>query len=422
MQAPSKKIIISILANIALCFNAIAISDALKIKIIKGSTSDETVVRFLPTATFGFDGSYDAYKMFSTSPVVPSIFTNIDSDSHLSINALPSFSSLVNVDLFTLIKVSGTYTIQSIELGTGFTPDIKLVLEDKETGIFYNFRNGAAISIDLTVNTMATANRFSIHVSPPMNVVTTNVTCNGLNNGIIQLSKPGNHSWSYILSDNNSSDVMSGTDIDESVLITNLNPGTYTLYSMSNFSLQDTSFISITEPEAIIADFTANYEDVYLSDAQITFTNNSINATSFNWNFGDGNFSTDSATVTHQFLTEGTFDVTLTSSNSNGCSSSFTKTITVNANLSTGLSESENTPHFTSFQSDGILHINMSAPTVTNISINIYNEMGQSVYSYASNESSLADEISFESKGIYIVNSIIGNKVQSQKIIYLSNK
>jgi hypothetical protein len=59
MKHSSKKIIISILASFLFILNANANSDALKIKIINGTYTDETVIRFLPTATKGFDGSRD---------------------------------------------------------------------------------------------------------------------------------------------------------------------------------------------------------------------------------------------------------------------------------------------------------------------------------------------------------------------------
>jgi PKD repeat protein len=333
MEATSKKIIISILATFVLYINANAISDALKIKIINGSTSDETVIRFLPTATQGFDGSYDAYKMFSSSTVVPAIFTKIGTISNLSINALPSPTALTSTELYTHIKVAGTYTIQAIELGTGFPADFKLVLEDKETGDFYNFRNGSVITLPMTVNTLTNCNRFTIHVSPPTLLTFTNVTCSGLNNGSISVTKSGNHNWDYVLTDSNAITVDNGANIDESLTITNLNPGTYTLYTSSSTSLSDTNSITISEPVAIVAEFFSNQDQAYLSSAEFTFTNNSSNAALYSWDFGDGTISSDSSNATHEYLTVGTFIVTLTAINTSGCSASFSKIITVNEDL-----------------------------------------------------------------------------------------
>ena len=141
------------------------ITNALKVQIINGSLTDETVVRFLPSATTGFDASYDAYKVFSSSPAVPSLFTNIDPVSHLSINALPQLTQRTDVDLYAYIKTAGNYTFQAVELGS-FPAGCKIMLEDKQTGTGYVFRNGASITLNLEANTLGSDSRFVLHFSP----------------------------------------------------------------------------------------------------------------------------------------------------------------------------------------------------------------------------------------------------------------
>ncbi|MBX7238353.1 MAG: PKD domain-containing protein, partial [Bacteroidia bacterium] len=49
-----------------------------------------------------------------------------------------------------------------------------------------------------------------------------------------------------------------------------------------------------------------------------TFTNSSLNATSYQWNFGDGGTSTV-ATPTHTYNSSGNYTVTLIASNASGC-------------------------------------------------------------------------------------------------------
>jgi PKD repeat protein len=63
------------------------------------------------------------------------------------------------------------------------------------------------------------------------------------------------------------------------------------------------------------------------SGTSVTFTNSSLDAAQFNWNFGNGSTSTQ-ANPTHNFGQDGTYTVTLTATN--GCgSSSATQTVTI---------------------------------------------------------------------------------------------
>lgn len=63
-------------------------------------------------------------------------------------------------------------------------------------------------------------------------------------------------------------------------------------------------------------------------DLDYTFTNSSTNAQDYYWDFGDGNSST-SMNPTHSYTSQGTFDVCLTVTSSDGCVDSTCTTITV---------------------------------------------------------------------------------------------
>ncbi len=62
-----------------------------------------------------------------------------------------------------------------------------------------------------------------------------------------------------------------------------------------------------------------------------TFVNNSINATSYNWNFGDGGTSTQ-ANPTHTYPGTGNFTVTLIATNTAGCKDTFVFNNTIQVN------------------------------------------------------------------------------------------
>lgn len=397
MKHAAKKILIGILANVVFYFNASAISDAIKIKIVNGSSTDETVVRFIQGATPGFDASYDAYKMFSSSQTVPAIFTKMAASSSLSINALPVLAAQNNISIFTHIKVAGTYTLQAIELGTGFQPGVAITLEDLQTGMLYNFRNGQSVTLAMSVNTVNSANRFVIHVAPPVASTVTNITCGGLNNGSIHVSRAGNTNWSYELKDANRSSIGSAANINDSTTISNLSAGAYTLYTSSTTTLPDSLAFSISEPAAVIAGF-SSADNVLLSSAEISFTNTSANANLYTWDFGDGQTSSDNSPV-HQFHTAGTFMVSLVAANTQGCNSLFSKSITVNPDLTTGVLNAEVSNISCNGMNNGI--IRLSKPGNTNWNYELKDANGNA----AGSESNINDSttISGLSAGAYML-------------------
>ncbi len=143
-----------------------SITDALKLKIQNATHSDEAVVRFLPSATAGFDSGYDAWKLFSSNPLVPSIYTRIDSVSALSINALPSLTNDVDIPIYIKVGATGNYTITATEIGA-FAANIDIILEDTQTGYTQNLRVNTTYSINVTDTAIfnATANRFIVNFS-----------------------------------------------------------------------------------------------------------------------------------------------------------------------------------------------------------------------------------------------------------------
>ena len=96
----------------------------------------------------------------------------------------------------------------------------------------------------------------------------------------------------------------------------------------SNESTLNVDNIIIYRTSLSAPDFT--FDDV-ASDFDVTFTDASTDATSYSWNFGDGNSSTD-ASPTHTYANNGieeVYTVTLTTTNSLNKTSSISKDVTV---------------------------------------------------------------------------------------------
>jgi len=82
------------------------------------------------------------------------------------------------------------------------------------------------------------------------------------------------------------------------------------------------------------ASFSTSKTEVDIEEV-VTFTNTTVNAETYNWNFGDGNTST-LVSPTHKYTTAGTYTVTLTAESKNGKKTDVT-TATIKVKATNGL-------------------------------------------------------------------------------------
>jgi len=84
------------------------------------------------------------------------------------------------------------------------------------------------------------------------------------------------------------------------------------------------------DPEPVPEDPVASFQFEVSEDnwQMVTFTNFSQNATSYSWDFGDGNSSTEE-NPTHEYEEAGEYEVTLTASNEVGATSTFSENIEI---------------------------------------------------------------------------------------------
>jgi hypothetical protein len=131
-----------------------AVSDLVRLELSGNNVSDEVVVRILPSATIGFDGNHDAYKMFSAESYAPQIYS--EGGDLLAINAIPEAKPVV-VGVRT--GLSGSYTISAKEINN-FS---ELWLEDTRTKTITDLTQG---SYKFSFVAGEVENRFVLHFSP----------------------------------------------------------------------------------------------------------------------------------------------------------------------------------------------------------------------------------------------------------------
>ncbi|MCA0427439.1 MAG: PKD domain-containing protein [Bacteroidetes bacterium] len=120
--------------------------------------------------------------------------------------------------------------------------------------------------------------------------------------------------------------------------------------SITGCSLRDTVVINVTPNPTV--DFTSSLG----SNGQVSFTNASSNASSYSWNFGDGNTST-SQNPNNTYAANGVYAVTLTAFNGS-CSASVKKSINVSGVASPVRAFTGDITSNTTFYKDSIYIIN----------------------------------------------------------------
>ncbi len=125
----------------------------------------------------------------------------------------------------------------------------------------------------------------------------------------------------------------SGTMNNATGIFTGLCEGTYDLVIQDANDCFAYSSAALTAPDQVIADFNFGPQPTSFMESEITFLNQSLNATNYSWTFTPGvepPSSTDENPIIYfPDYTEGTYQACLTAINDNGCDSTVCKTIII---------------------------------------------------------------------------------------------
>ena len=381
--------------------NGFSNNNAFRFKISGNNYTDETIIRMLNGATENFDGNYDAWKLFSPNTNVPSIYTQIAVGQELSINALPEYTTDKSVTIYTNIPVSGTYTLL-IEEVFPLTANYKVSLTDISSNTHYTILGDT--SIVFTLNQQQEVATFTFNISTPFSVNATNESCFNSGDGTIDLTKHGNTNWDYEILDLSNTIIYAGTATTDSVHINNLTAQTYLVRSINKGIIDETN-ITINTPAPIIADFDLDKDTIYLSEGGIVnITNQSQNAATYFWDFGDGGNST-AIHPNYTYTSVGDYTIVLNSSNNN-CTEQSSKNITVlvSPNVTTSVESIEKNE--LTLQNFGNGNYQVTSPNQILTTIVIYDITGKIVFNENNNDNSYFVSLENQPNGIYIVQAL----------------
>ncbi len=198
------------------------------------------------------------------------------------------------------------------------------------TSPWYNYANPGKYTVMLTATSgfgckNSISQSVDVYPKPTVSFTTTSV-CAGTQASFTNTSSISSGSVQYMwyFGDGNTSTSVSPTH-------TYNNAGVYDvkLVAMSGFGCSDSVVSQITIHTVATAAFSTNI--ACLGDnlnKETEFTNQSQNAQTYVWNFGDGSGST-AANPTHEYSAIGVYTATLTANNANNCPSTTTRQVTV---------------------------------------------------------------------------------------------
>ncbi|MDQ3190710.1 MAG: PKD domain-containing protein [Bacteroidota bacterium] len=377
------------------------LENVLLIRVSGNGYEDETIIRFLPQATENFDNNYDAWKIISSNSQVPSIFTKLADSSKIAMNALPELDKDWFVPVYLKINVPGQYLIEVEEVGA-FDTISHLYLDDYLSNDLKNLKNVQQFYINVSQLLDGNTPSFELYAGLQINPVINNVSCYNAQDGSILLNKPGSNGFSFLIKDSLNNAISSGTTSNDFVTISGLDANSYIISYILQNNFTTTVNCVINEPLELIADFSLNNLEVSTSEA-VYFSNNSLNALTFTWDFGDGSVLSNDFEPVHEYLQAGDYVITLTA-NEGSCNTSYTSNIIVEEVI-TGLKEIVGNKT-TFFYANGIVTIQPEFNLKQNTSVRVYNLAGQLIYLLNKNEndsSQLFINTSSWNSGMYLI-------------------
>lgn len=249
----------------------------------------------------------------------------------------------------------------------------EIATSSAETGpvTLYDLASGT-YTVIVENNDFCNALTNTVSISEPdslywLDEVVTHIGCQEVNTGAIAVAAGGgtgtlSYDWSSGGTDSTLTMLTAG---DYSVVVTDSNG----CLLMENYT--------ITAAETVLANFEADNQVIDLVDgsATVEFSNTSVNATTFEWNFGDESSLNTEENPTHSYTEAGIYIVMLNAWN-DACTSNYQIVIQVHE-VVTSVEETTFTEGIDLYYQDDNLIVNFDLLQPMNMEINGYNLLGQ---------------------------------------------
>jgi hypothetical protein len=394
-----------------LCVVALAATPLKRVKVVVENNvtglQDETTVFFDSTGVPAFSLFEDFSKTFNPSQWVPQVYTLSSDSVACSANAYGLFTGPVSISMGVRLDTAGYYTLAA-SLIEDFDPTSIVVLEDRQTGNFYNLRSATCVFYNNQAQFVI--GRFVLHISFPPVISITDADCNDLG-GAIHVTQEPTIAWTSCIAYDSVGLVMgSYFNINGSFTFSMLPEGNYTLaFTHGDYITNKNVFVRGHKIEVSITAST------YLAaiGETIQFNSATTNASIFTWNFGDNTIITGVANPEVTYFQPGIYTVVVECSNVRGCYAS--DTLTVKITPATGINESAK-QEIKMFGS-GKTIVMENLPATNNSAWVVTNLLGARVAEGKTSGSTETIQLYGQPDGVYIVSLNGTNGRLSRKII-----
>jgi PKD repeat protein len=306
-QARKAKLLILAFMLLRAAAWAVTPPSTLRLEVSGNNMQNETVVYFDPAGSFLYDPMMDAPSL-GVDPGYLNIVTCFDSID-FQIKALPMLTQSISIPVKVVTGVTGRYTIYLQDL-QNVPSGACVLLHDHLTHNAQNMRDSSYTSI---ISDTETVSRFTLEIT--INVVNAvagsfvNPTCKASADGKIIAGVFSNLHCNYFWKDSNNTIVKTSLNKAYADTLYFANAGYYHVdisppNTCSNASYQ----VILQATSASHAAFTADTSSP--TGIPVNFTNTSVDAASYWWDFGDGMGAADT-NGSETYVTPGTYTVTL---------------------------------------------------------------------------------------------------------------
>lgn len=304
----------------------------LRLQVSGSSMQNETVVYFDTAGSSNYEPLHDAPSL-GVSPGqvhIVSVFDSID----FQVKCLPALTQDISIPLKITTGTGGTYFIEGVET-QNLPSGACLILHDNFTNTDIDLRAGG---YSCFISDTESVSRFEldIHISllPVAALSVLYPTCTNSGNGRIVASGIGSGPWNYYWKDSMNNVIKTSLNTSGPDTFFYANAGTYKVDINTPGDCDNGNLEFILKgsevPEAFFTSDTI--APLY---ADVNFTNASVRADSYWWDFGDGGGSADTDAV-YSYAASGIYTVSLSAYN-NLCNETavYTRQLVISGSLNT---------------------------------------------------------------------------------------